>query len=120
MESWVNLAAMYVQMKRGEEALVTTRTAVRIVGSKVSLLHLMAHAMVQVGRWQDAKNVWEDILQAVPDHRDSHLSLAEICAQTGKTQEALRHLNAAEKALPLEPNYQEMKRQIQSQIASLP
>lgn len=120
IESWVNLAAMYVQMKRGEEALVTTRTAVRIVGSKVSLLHLMAHAMVQVGRWQDAKRVWEDILQAVPDHRDSHLSLAEICAQIGKTQEALRHLNAAEKALPLEPNYQELKHQIQSQIASLP
>ncbi|MES2598940.1 MAG: tetratricopeptide repeat protein [Verrucomicrobiota bacterium] len=120
IEAWINLCAMYVQRKRSEEALATANLAIVHAGQKATLLHLMAHAMVQLGRWQDAKRVWENILRTLPDHRDSHLSLAEIAAQTGKSQEAMRHLNAAERIMPLDSYYVKLKNQLQSQIASLP
>ncbi len=120
VESWINLCTMYVQQKRSEEALAAIQMAIKNVGAKATLLHLMAHSMVQLGRWQEAKGVWESILRTLPDHRDSHLSLAEIASQTGKAQEALRHLNAAERAMPLERYYADLKSQLQSQIASLP
>ncbi len=120
IESWINLCAMYVQQKRSEEALTATQLAIQHVGTKATLLHLMAHSMVQLGRWQEAKGVWESILRTLPEHRDSHLSLAEIAAQTGKVQEALKHLNAAERIMPLERYYANLKGQLQSPVASLP
>ncbi|GEP44688.1 hypothetical protein BGE01nite_39790 [Brevifollis gellanilyticus] len=120
IESWINLCAMYVQQKRSEDALAAGNMAVKHVGNKATLLHLMAHSLVQLGRWQEAKGVWENILKTLPDHRDSHLSLAEIAAQTGKGQEAMRHLNAAERIMPLDRHYAELKNQLQTQVASLP
>lgn len=121
VESWVNLCAMYVQTKNAQEGLDTARLGIKHVGPKVNLLHLLAHSMILTGRWQDAKRLWEDILASVPDHRDSHLSLAEICAQTGDTQQAMKHLRAAKKTRPLEPMYLKMERRLQqSDIASLP
>lgn len=121
VESWVNLCAMYVQTKNPQKGIATATKAITHVGPKVSLLHLMAHSTIQTGRWQDAMRMWQDILASVPDHRDSHLSLAEICSQIGETQQGLKHLRAAKKILPLEPMYLELERRLQqSQIASLP
>jgi len=121
VESWVNLCAMYVQGKMPQEGITAARAGIHHVGPRVSLLHLLAHATIQTGRWQEAKRIWEDILTSVPDHRDSRLSLAELCAQTGETQQALKHLRAAKKILALEPMYVKLEQQLQqSQIASLP
>ena len=119
-ESWINLCGLQIMMGKHQEALADTTAALKVKGNVIPLVHLHALALTGAGRWQSAMGIWQQVLESIPTHRDSNLSLSEIFFQIGQPQQALKHLQIAEKSGPLPAAYLSMKQQMQSQLASLP
>jgi protein O-mannosyl-transferase len=120
VESWMNLCTLQIKHGNPQSALADTSAALDAIGNLLPIVHLHALALVKVGRWQNAVDVWKQLLEIIPTHRDSNLCLAEVYVQIGQPQQAMRHFHAAEKTGPLNVEFLALKQQMQSQLASLP
>ncbi|MCA1963342.1 MAG: glycosyltransferase family 39 protein [Prosthecobacter sp.] len=121
MESWVNYCTLLINLgDRKEAALAATEDALEHWGTLLPLVNLRAAALASAGRKEAAEKIWRLVLQDFPGQRQASLGLAQVLAEAGHREEALRHLRAAERTGPLPAELTPLKEFLGGQLASLP
>jgi tetratricopeptide (TPR) repeat protein len=64
--------------------------------------YVLGEALVQVGRLDEAIQVYEEVLRLNPDYTEAHLNLGNVLYRTGQAQDAIGHYEAA---LRIRPEY---------------
>ncbi len=96
-DAYVNLGRLLHERGKLQEAASTYRKGIDRCGADATLLFNLAVLQEDLQRPQDAAKSYRAALQAAPDLADAHHNLAQVCANLGLQQEALRHWSAFRK-----------------------
>lgn len=69
--------------------------------NRLSILINLSATLLELGKWDECKNICHKILSIEPDNFDGHLNLSTSIVRAGKKEEALLHLNKALEINPL-------------------
>ena len=109
LEAWVELA--FVLGKReDDEALraICERAIAEVPGGELLRFNL-GNLAIRGQRWEEAREAFETLLEAVPTHRDARVNLVSALCALERREEALEHLHQLE-AQGVEPSLLEALR----------
>jgi tetratricopeptide (TPR) repeat protein len=96
------LSLAYAKAGRLEEALASSREAVRLNPGSAEMHYNLGHALIQCGRPAEAVAAFTAALQLRPDYAEAHCNLGVAQLSLRQGREAFSHLQAA---IRLRPNY---------------
>ena len=89
------LAEEFRRAGRYREAIETCRTGLQRHPSYLSARVTLGRSLVEVGQFDEAREVLEHVLRAAPENLAAIRALAEIHERQGETPEALEHFRVA-------------------------
>lgn len=102
-EHWLNLTRELMELNRYGEAIAANQEGLK-ANPKSYALHLrLGAAYLASDRYSDAENVFRDLVAAGDPLPTSYVGLAQVLLRTGRAEEAVSELAAAEKKLG--PNF---------------
>ena len=112
-ETWVNVGAELIRMRRPAEAIPLLQKAVAISPAEAPPHYNLGLAFSQTGEKELAIEQFEATLQLQPEYFDAHVALAMILEEKGLTTTALKHFR---EAVRLNPNSAEVHRNLGSAL----
>ncbi len=98
--AWKNLAIIYSNELRYEDALVAIGKAHNFAPTNLSLLVIAGKVYGYLNKFDEALNTFESLIQAKPDYVEAHLGKAWIYLKAQKLEEALKLLTHLSNSLP--------------------
>lgn len=107
----LNLSNTLLKLNRPKEALDATLQLIKLDNSattKTPVAFTLGLSLAGVGRYDEAVNIFRDILNVSPNDPQAHKALGLVYFHTGLPHRALDHYQAAARVQPDDPQLQKM------------
>ncbi|WP_395740811.1 tetratricopeptide repeat protein [Prosthecobacter sp.] len=107
----LNLSNSLLKLNRPKEALDTTMQLINLdknATSRLPVAFTLGLSFAGVGRYDEAINVFKNILSALPDDAQTHKALGLVYYQTGVPHRALNHFQHVARVHPEDPNIKKL------------
>lgn len=90
-----NLAVCLAKLGQTEQAVVHFKRGAAVPNARTSVLLMIADGLLALGRFNDSRDVYEQLLRRDPNDPDAHTNLAIALDALGESSTAITHLERA-------------------------
>jgi tetratricopeptide (TPR) repeat protein len=98
--AWAGLAESHYELGEFDRAIVYVKEAARFGPQTPAILNLQAFSLVGVGKVDESRELFERVLQSLPNDRDARFGLALLDVRRGRPTDARIRLAASLRAHP--------------------
>ncbi len=102
-----------------DEAIAHCRHILEVFPKHVETYRLLGRAYLEVQRYQEAADIFQRVLAAVPDDFVAHFALSKVREQAGDRKAALWHMERAFEVQPSAPAVQDELRRLYEAVEGL-
>lgn len=102
-DAWAALAECQYELREYERALEFIALAAKYGPRGPSLLNLEGFCLVALGRVDEARKAWADVLAKLPNDRDARFGLALLDLRSGRPADARARLSESLRLSPRDP-----------------
>jgi tetratricopeptide (TPR) repeat protein len=88
-DAWIGLAVVYKMKKDYEKALKHINKATQVSASNIDTLSIKAEILEEMGSFEGALEIYQDILKDYPNEEDTHYNLGSLLADLKRYDEAI-------------------------------